>query len=100
MNDTASQTANRPIDAVTRRSLRALGGAALLGALARPPMARAGKAGKKARARCRRQEGACEAEVRTHCGELQGCLEGFLPCCRFLATCQAGAYVRCTFLGE
>lgn len=84
--------------AVSRRgSFRVLGGATLASALAAPGPTGAAKAAKNAKQRCRRQEGACEAAVRTYCEGLQNCLDGFLPCCRFLATCQAGAYVECVF---
>jgi hypothetical protein len=55
----------------------------------------AGKAGKEAKKICKRQRGPCEAGVRAFCGELSPCLEGILPCCQVLATCQTTAAVEC-----
>jgi hypothetical protein len=104
----------RASTAVSRRSsLAALGGAALVAAVASPAIVEASKAGKKAkkkaRKKCRQQQGQCEASVQTFCASLNGaasesvsaegsCLGLLLPCCASLSTCDAATSTTC-FLG-
>ena len=84
----------RAADAVTRRtSLLALGGAVLAGAAA--PAVSGGKAGEKAKKKCRRQGKQCRAFATAECGNDQECLDAFLPCCAFFARCQAGRGLPC-----
>jgi hypothetical protein len=59
--------------------------------------ANAGKSGKKARKRCRRQARQCRGYFTTVCGSQAGCPDAF-ACCAFLETCNAGGFVTC--LGE
>ncbi len=86
---------------VSRRgSLRLFGAAALVAAVSTPVrITRAGKAGNKAASRCKRQKGACEAAVRANCAGNETCFSALLPCCAFLARCNAGAATRCLLAG-
>jgi len=78
-----------------RTSLIALGGAAL-SVVARPSPARAGKAGKKAKKKCKRQIGQCESSIATVCsGGPAGCEEVLAPCCSSFKNCKAGAAYQC-----
>lgn len=89
--------------AVSRRSsLLALGGAALAASAVGPSVARAGKAGKKAKKKCKRQRGPCLDTVELVCAELtdpgaerEQCIETFTECCGFLAKCQAANFFEC-----
>lgn len=84
----------RAAAAVTRRhSFLLMGGVAAAAATA--PAAEAGEAGKKARKRCKRQRGACRASVEEFCGGTPACLDHLLPCCEFLATCNARESTAC-----
>jgi ribulose kinase len=88
----------RTATAVSRRSsLVALGGAAL-GTAAAPWHASAGKAGKKAKKKCRKQVNKCKNAVRDYCNTLMSfeeCLDELLPCCDPLRKCQAGSSTEC-----
>jgi hypothetical protein len=98
----------RRADGLSRRgSLATLGGLGLA-TLTGHAMARAGKSNKKANRRakkegkkkCRKQddqcidvwEGLCAADP-----DPELCQDTFLPCCPFLAQCQATAYFACVF---
>lgn len=87
-----------------RRSLAALGGAALTAALIAPRHVKAGKAGKKAKKKvkktCKRQDNQCAAFFTDLC-EADPCepeaLEAALACCAILRTCDAGEFMACMF---
>jgi hypothetical protein len=85
----------------SRRSLfgGALGAAAFAGVLAAPDTTRAAKAGKQAKKRCKRQQGACADAVRAFCLDDETCLTALLPCCALLARCNAGAATECFLSG-
>lgn len=86
------------IRSFTRSRRSVLTGAACASALVAPAVAGAGKAGKVARKRCKKQQGDCEAVARAHCeGDI--CLNALLPCCALLATCNAGEATRCFLAG-
>lgn len=91
----------RPAAAVSRRgSLRVLGGAALTSAFAAPTVAVAGKAGKKARKRCKRQRGQCLASIEKFCqpkADPNACESLFTPCCEHFAACSAAKGIECLF---
>jgi hypothetical protein len=85
-----------------RRSLLTLSGAALVGAVAAPSVAEAGKCGKKCKKRCQKQVGKCEDIVRAFCidvGGGMGCLQSLLPCCDALKGCDSAASTQC-FIDE
>ena len=92
----------RAADVVTRRSsVLAMGGAALA-AVAGSTVTQAGKAGKKAKKKCKRQRGPCLDTVELVCtelsdpgAELEECIETFTECCGFLAKCQAEKFFEC-----
>jgi hypothetical protein len=83
-----------------RRSLIALCGVALAAAVGIPAPARAGKAGKKSKKKCRRQIGQCESSVKAFCvaplliGPTE-CETLLLPCCQSFAGCHAGNAYQC-----
>ena len=93
----------RAADAVSRRrSLLALGGAAVASAAVGPSLSRAGKDAKKARKRkkkkCRRQIDQCRTFFLELCGAPGAdCeeeeLDGFLASCDLLQNCKAGESV-------
>jgi CelD/BcsL family acetyltransferase involved in cellulose biosynthesis len=86
-----------------RRAALKTAGAATIGAILAAPAAAGarrndGKKGhKKARKRCKRQVRQCRAFVLAECADDQECQATFLRCCGFLATCNAGATLRCLF---
>jgi hypothetical protein len=84
-------------ESLSRRvSFIALGGAALAAAVARPSPARAGKAGKKAKKKCKRQIGQCESSIASLCtGGPEACVDVLSPCCRSFKGCKAGAAYQC-----
>jgi hypothetical protein len=87
--------ASHAADAMSRRaSLSALSGAAMAIASA-PTVTSAGKAGKKANRKCRRQGKQCRAFATAECGDDQECLDAFLPCCAFFSRCQAEPGLPC-----
>ena len=77
-----------------RASLIALGGAAFV-SVARPRTTRAGKAGKKARRKCKRQAAQCRAAFVDICDTNQDCTDLTNVCCAYFSRCHAGAAVRC-----
>ncbi|MGH2613988.1 MAG: hypothetical protein ACRDJC_02015 [Thermomicrobiales bacterium] len=95
--------AHRVADAQSRRSsLLGLGGAALAAVFTGPAVARAGKAGKKARKKCKKQSGPCQPFVMAICERvfLPGpnqdlCIEETAACCEFLGRCNATAFFDC-----
>lgn len=97
MNEgTDYELTRRAAAAVTRRhSFLTLGGAALTAAVAAPATAEAGKGARKARKRCKKQEGKCRTSVEEFCGGNASCLESLFRCCEPLATCDAGASTDC-----
>jgi hypothetical protein len=90
-----------------RGSLLALGGVGLASALSGPFGAvakpKAGKlARKKVKAKCKAQVGQCETVLNIACADdidPDAYREAFLPCCDFLATCNAGAMLECQIAG-
>ncbi|MGH2617502.1 MAG: hypothetical protein ACRDJC_19885 [Thermomicrobiales bacterium] len=95
------EVARGTADALTRRrSLMTLGGAVLATAMAAPRPVQAGKNSKKAKKKCKRQEGQCVAFFENLC-EQDECspeeLEAALACCSLLRTCKAGEYLECLF---
>ena len=87
-----------------RRSLAALGGAALAAALVTPRQVEARKAGKKAKQRvkktCRRQDGQCAAFFAKLCEEIEcepEAIDAALACCAILRSCDAGKFMACMF---
>lgn len=107
MTEQAFDTFSRRAAGISRRgSLMTLSGAGLA-ALAGPAMA-AGKSDKKANRKarkkgekkCKKQDGQCTAVWEGLCAEDEDpdrCQNTFLPCCAFLAQCQATAYFACVF---
>jgi hypothetical protein len=89
---------HRATDALTRRvALLALGGATAT-AVAHPLFASAGKAGKKAKKKCQRQEGACRRFFVDVCDTNQSCTEHTNMCCAHFKTCDARAAIECLAL--
>jgi hypothetical protein len=83
------------VTAVSRRtSLLALGGTAMAIA-ATPTVTSAGKAGKKAKQRCKRQGKQCRNVLAAECGNDQECLDEFLRCCGPFSRCQARQGFNC-----
>lgn len=81
---------------VRRASIVALGAAALAAVVTRPSPARAGKAGKKAKKKCKRQIGQCQSSIADLCAdEPAECEEVLAPCCTSFKGCQAGAAYQC-----
>jgi hypothetical protein len=81
-----------------RRSLAAIGTAALTACVARPSAATGAKDGKKVKKKCKRQDGACREFVFDNCanaGDPLLCVELLTPCCQFLGRCQAAAFFTC-----
>jgi hypothetical protein len=78
-----------------RASMKTLGGAALAATLAAPSLAKAGKAGEKARKRCKRQAQQCRNFYDEFCQDNPACEEDFFPCCEFLGRCNARGYLEC-----
>jgi hypothetical protein len=101
MNTRRFDSMARHATALSRRgSRRVLGGAALVGAITAPRIVSAGKAGKKAQKRCKRQRGQCLAYVEEYCEPKIGsdiCKEVFNPCCEHFAGCNAGQGIECLF---
>jgi hypothetical protein len=112
MNGTAFDTITlRAAAAISRRSsLLTLGGAALGVTLAAPLVAEAGKAGKKARKKCKKQVGKCKTVVAEFCSTIEAdtrsrqviasggeaeCLAVLNPCCEFLRNCSADDSTEC-----
>lgn len=78
-----------------RASILALGAAALA-TVARPSPTRAGKAGKKAKKKCKRQIGQCKSSIAALCAdEPAECEKVLAPCCTSFKGCQAGAAYQC-----
>jgi len=89
-----------------RTSLKALGAAALLAAVAGPLSAQAKQSpGKKAKKKCKKQVGQCVSAFNAVCeAQDQGvevCLalvqQVLAPCCQSLRNCGAGEFVTCVF---
>ena len=57
--------------------------------------ARRGSVKKKARQKCKRQVGQCQALVRVQCEGDQECLDRILPCCVLLGTCDFAGFLVC-----
>jgi hypothetical protein len=94
LNEQTFDTLSRRADlGLSRRmSLVALGAAALIGLT--PARADAGKAGKKARKKCKSQVAACATGIAQVCTGSPECAN-LIPCCDFLGTCDAGAFIQC-----
>ncbi|MGH2615129.1 MAG: hypothetical protein ACRDJC_07815 [Thermomicrobiales bacterium] len=90
-------------DIMTRRgSLLTLGGAALT-AMATPEVASAGKSGKNAKKRCKKQRGQCFTAVAEFCESTANpsSCEGFYrPCCEHFARCSVGTGIVCILVGD
>jgi hypothetical protein len=54
-----------------------------------------GSINKKARQKCRRQVASCEGFIRSQCDGDQTCIEGKVPCCALLNTCDFFAFSFC-----
>jgi len=82
-----------------RRSILALSGAALLGAVSGPSVAEAGKCGQKCKKQCQKQVGACDNVVRAFCNTSDpggnGCLQSVLRCYDPLKTCDSATSTQC-----
>lgn len=98
--DTYTRTASR------RGSLLALSGvglAALTGAIGAAAKPKPGKlARKKVKEKCKEQVSQCTLAFGVACAandDPDACRAAFLPCCDFLATCNAGAMLECQFAG-
>jgi hypothetical protein len=96
MNTTAFDTLARQASATRNRraSLKVLGGAAVVAALAAPRAASAGKAGKKAKKLCKKQVSACKKEFEKACEGAEVCLS-LGDCCDFLKNCDSARQVKC-----
>lgn len=85
--------------------MQGIGLGALVTAVARPSLAKAGKDKKKIRKRvrkkCKRQIDACRASVTELCNSFSECqeetLSELLSCCPLLSNCKAGASLDCFF---
>jgi hypothetical protein len=107
MNSHAFDALTRHAGAVSRRgSLRALGGAALVSALAAPARTAAGKArknkhkNKRAKNPCTQQKAQCGAAVTAHCATASNpalCERVTLPCCEHVTGCNVGTGIACIF---
>jgi hypothetical protein len=101
MNDIPLDTFARPTS--RRDSLLASGGvglaAALSGVFGAAAKTKSGKRGKKkCKDKCKAQVGQCTLVANLVCNggpDPEVCKEKFLPCCDFLATCQAGEMLQC-----
>ena len=84
-----------------RASLKALGAAAVVAAASSPLAAKAGKAGKKVRKKCRKQGVPCLAFAADMCDallpdpEVAECIELFQPCCSSIQKCNGPAFFEC-----
>ena len=78
-----------------RASLKMLGAAALAAAIESPRRTVAGKAGKRAKKKCRKQVKQCRAFFTEFCGGSPGCEGPLLPCCGRLGRCKAAAFLEC-----
>jgi hypothetical protein len=78
-----------------RRSIIAMGGAALAAAISNPLETEAGKSGKKSKKRCKRQKQQCRSFYEGLCQGDPFCEERYFACCEFLASCNASAYLQC-----
>jgi len=100
--------ARRTADSVSRRrSLLALGGAALAASLALPQAATAkqnrkgkGKNNNNGKDRCKAQVGKCQDGIASLClaifeEDSPECTELFSPCCRFLQNCETAQAFAC-----
>jgi hypothetical protein len=98
--DAFTKTASR------RGSLLALGGAGLaaladsFGASAKPKPGKLAR--KKVKEKCKAQVGQCGIFVALNCAtnaDPAACKAGLLPCCDFLASCNAGRMFECLASG-
>lgn len=97
MHETAFDTLARQAGTVhdRRASLKALGAAAVVAALAAPRAAEAGKSSKKAALKkCKKQVGACKQAFVKACEGNETCLS-LTSCCDFLKTCDAAGQIKC-----
>lgn len=97
MHETAFDTLARQASSVhdRRASLKALGAAAIVAAVAAPRAADAGKSSKKAALKkCKKQVSACKNEFEKACDGNETCLT-LVPCCDFLKTCDAAGQIKC-----
>src|SRR5262245_53382657 len=100
MHETAFDTLARHASAATdrRASLKALGAAAMVAALAAPQTASAGKSNKKAKKlakkTCLKQVSACKDGWEKACNGDETCLS-LATCCDFLKTCDAAGQIKC-----
>ncbi len=90
----------RAVAGVSSKASLLVAGAAVLGAARFPLETRAGKAGKKARKRCKQQKGECLAGIEAFCianipVDLQGCIATFASCCNSLTRCDARSSTEC-----
>lgn len=91
------------VSASRRKSIAAMVAAAVGAAVATPSITKAGKAGKKAKKRCRSQEEACVGFGYGVCGALipsggdplAKCLTDMTNCCVPLTHCKADEYFAC-----
>jgi hypothetical protein len=99
MNDTMLDTVTRhAAGLVSRRGLRrVLGGAAVAGVIAAPTIGSAGKAGKKAEKRCKRQREECRTVFADLCEGEPTCEAAYAPCCEHFSRCDAGKGIACMF---
>jgi len=96
--------ARRTADSVSRRrSLLALGGAAL-GASLGAPLAATAKKGRKGKNngkdKCKAQVGKCQDGIANLClaifeEDSPECVDAFSPCCRFLQNCETAQAFAC-----
>jgi hypothetical protein len=77
-----------------RASLKALGAAAMVAALAAPQAADAGKSSNKSKKLCKKQVSACKDGWDKACGGDQTCLS-LATCCSFLKNCDAAGQIKC-----
>lgn len=92
----------RHAGATSRRgALGILGAAVITRSLAAP--AYAGKGGKKAKKRCRKQPAQCAAAVEAHCAQsndLAICEQVYLTCCARFTGCQVQEGIFCILTAD
>ena len=85
--------------ATRRRSLQALGAAALAMAVTAPAMTTDGKGRKSRNSRCRKNQGQCRAAVEDYCtrntNDPPACVSLYGPCCDQFTGCNVGAGISC-----
>lgn len=88
-----------------RTSIKALGAAAVMAAIASPLTAKAGKSGKKAKKKCKKQVGPCNEFSSQLCSlffmpgdDFDACLAETSACCAPLKKCAATPFFDCAFI--